>query len=443
MAEQLMNYDAASVGRRTADWRAPASDADTASRGSRARLRQLSRDMIRNRSMAVRGQSVVSGNVVATGIVPSINASDRTPEEVAQMMEVVRGHLMTRAIDARGVSALPGLQRQVMNAVFQDGEVLVRRRQRNTRLEPGLKLPFAVELLEVDHLDTTVTSNGQNEVVDGIEYGPTGAVVAYHIYDTHPGDLSGSHARAYRSTRVSAESVLHIRRIDRPGQMRGVPWLAPVMLTMADLADYQESQILKQKVASLMAFFVEAGDDGVVYDGKDISEVGPGSVVGLKAGQKMVPATPPTVEGYDQFMREGIRSIATGLGLTYESFGDLSGVNFSSGRMGRMEMDRFIQVWQQEIMIDQFCRGIERWTLDAWRLVQSAVGQAPDQLEWTAPRRPLIDPTKEVSATVQQVEAGLTSLQRAQRELGHDPDVIARERAEDAARITPPAQQGE
>ncbi|WP_146592328.1 phage portal protein [Puniceibacterium confluentis] len=437
-ASVVMNYDAASKGRRTYGWKAPGTAADSAAGANRARLRYLSRDMIRNRSLAVRGQAVITGNVVGTGIMPSVQMPD--DGDATGAMEVVRDHLLTPAIDTYGVNALPGLQTQVMNTVFADGEVLVRRRMRDLRFEPGLTLPFQIQVLEIDHLDETIVSHGQNEVIDGIEYGPTGKAVAYHLFDQHPGDNRRITSGRFTSTRVPAQQVLHIRRLDRPGQMRGVPWLAPVMMTLGELSDYQEAQILKQRIAALLAFFVEAGEDGAVYEGKDLEEIGPGSVVGLQAGQKMSASQPPTVDGYPDFMREGIRTIATGLGLTYESFGDLTGVNFSSGRMGRMEMDRFIQVWQQQIIIGQFCNGIARWTLDAWRLVQlgQSLPPVPKALEWTAPRRPLIDPSKEIGAAVEEIEAGLNSRQRKQREMGLDPDVIARERAEDAARSGAP-----
>ncbi|MDF1801719.1 phage portal protein [Thalassovita sp.] len=433
-ASTLMNFDAASRGRRTYGWAGPGTSADAASGSSRARLRNLSRDMIRNRPLAVRGQFVTTGNVVGTGIMPSVDVPDG--QEAAPAMQVLRDHLLTPAIDAYGVSALPALQWQVMNGVFSDGEILVRRRMRDLRFEPGLKLPFQVQLLEADYLDETITSYGKNEVIDGIEYGPTGKAVAYHLFDQHPGDNRRITKGRFTSTRVPAQQILHIRRIDRPGQMRGVPWLAPVMMTLGELSDYQEAQILKQRIASLLSFFVTASDDNEVYSGTEMSNLEPGAVVGLKAGQEIVPSQPPKVDGYEEFVREGIRRIATGLGLTYESFGDLMGVNFSSGRMGRMEMDRFIQVWQQQIIIAQFCVGISRWTLEAWPLVRMSqnLPAPPTAINWTAPRRPLIDPSKEIKASVDEIKAGLNSRQRKQREMGLDPDVIARERAEDAAR---------
>ena len=68
--------------------------------------------------------------------------------------------------------------------------------------------------------------------------------------------------------------------------------------------------------------------------------------------------------------------------------------------------------------------------LPAWRRLWQALPPVPAGLDWTPPRRPLIDPSKEISAAVSEIEAGLTSRQRKQREMGYDPDEIARERAE-------------
>lgn len=436
-AAAIMNFDAASKGRRTYGWKAPATAADAAAWGSRARLRALSRDMVRNRALAVRGRDVITGNVVGTGILPSVRME--RPDDSEAAMDVLRQHLLTPALDVYGVNDLRGLQVQVMNAVFTDGEVLVRRRIRDTRFEPDLVLPFQVQLMEVDHLDDSITSYGKNEVVEGIEYGPTGRPVAYHLFDRHPGDVTRLKNISLNSKRVPAEQILHIRRTERPGQMRGVPWLAPVMMTLGELSDYQESQILKQRIAALLAFFVEANDDGETYAGTTLSELSPGAVVGLQPGQKVTPSEPPKVDGYSEFMNQGIRAVAMGLGVSYESFGDLRGVNFSSGKMGRMEMDRFIEVWQRQLIIGQFCAGIARWTRETWRLValNRDLPPVPREIEWTAPKRPLIDPAKEIGADVVEIESGITSLQRKQRERGYDPEVIARERAEDAARAVP------
>lgn len=436
-AQAIMNYDASSKGRRTYGWKAPGTGADAAAGSSRARMRNLSRDMIRNRPWAARAQAVVTNNVIGTGIMPSVTMED--PETDTEVTNILRQHLMSPAIDSYGVHTIVGLQEQVMNAVFSDGEVLVRQRIRDRRFEKKLPLLMQVQVMEADHLDETLTSYGQNEVIEGIEYGPTGRIEAYHLFDRHPGDQSYWTKGKLTSSRIPAGQILHIRRAERPGQMRGVPWLAPVMMTLGELSDYQEAQILKQRVASLLAYFIESAEDDPSYDGASIAELAPGAIVGLKPGQKATASNPPTVDGYQEFMRQGLAAIAMGVGITFESLsGDLRGVNFSSGKMGRMEMDRMVQVWQQVLIIQQFLDGMSRWLLDVWALqakTETSMPPVPDKIDWTAQSRALIDPAKETRADLDEIKGGLTSRSRKIRERGHDPDQIAKEIKEDLTRF--------
>lgn len=449
-AEVLMNFDAASRGRRTYGWKAPASSADAALHGSVRQLRQLSRDFLRNRPYAVRAREVVVAHVVGTGVQFSVSHDDRAMRE--QIEAVLWQHLMTRALDTRGELDLPQLQAVAMRAVFSDGEVLIRRRSRKGTFGRGLMLPWQVEVVEADHLDDVVQAYNGNEVIDGIEYDQiTGRIVAYHLYDQHPGSVSVS--RKITSSRVLVADVIHLRRFDRPGQLRGVPWLAPVLMTMGELSEYQEAQILKQRMSALVAGVIEReeGVDNPKGDKTGLEALEPGVLVNAPPGTKINWTDPPSVEGYADFMAGGLRACAMGLGLSYESLsGDLSGVNFSSARMGRMEFDRNVEGWQQSLMVAQLGAGLERWIMESWPLqAQAQPGILPLPrpdfvMEWTPPRRPLIDPEGEVSAMITQIDAGLTSRQRVQRTLGFDPDVIREERVEDieedkAVNLPPPA----
>ncbi|OWJ69828.1 phage portal protein [Haematobacter massiliensis] len=437
----VMNYDAASRGRRTYGWKAPATAADAAAFGSRGRMRQLSRDMVRNRPYAARGKDVIVANVVGEGIMPSIRSDSENAKTTVQ--ELLERHLLTNRIDAYEEYDVLEMQQICMAAVFTDGEVLLRRRWRNGSYGRHLALPYQVELLEVDCLDTTIQSHGDNLVVEGIEYGPTGAIEAYHLYNEHPGAVM--HRRALQSSRVPWDDIIHIRRFDRPGQLRGVPWLAPVMMTIGELSDYQEAQILKQKMSSLLAIMIKwtAGSNRPAKSGAGLEELAPGAIVDLPEGAEPVPVNPPIIDGYDEFMGRGLRTIAAGLGITYEALtADLRGVNFSSGRMGRNEMDRLVRMWQRGLMIMQFGAGMERWFREGLDLVGHR--GIDFRMDWTPPRRILVDPTKEIPAMVEEVEAGIASRQGVQRELGRDPDRIREERRQDkeadaAAGLSQPA----
>ena len=437
----VMNYDAASRGRRTYGWKAPGTAADAAAFGSRARLRQLSRDMVRNRAYAARARDVVVANVVGEGIAPSIRATGASAK--ATVEDMLKRHLLSNDIDALGEYDLFEMQQICMAAVFTDGEVLLRRRMRPARFQGYLALPYQVELLEADCLDMTIQNHGENLVFEGVEYGPTGAIEAYHFLPEHPGAIR--HRRVQESTRVHWSDVIHIRRFDRPGQLRGVPWLAPVMMTLGELSDYQEAQILKQRMSALLAIMLKwaPGSSRPAKAGAGLDQLEPGAIVELPEGAEPVPIQPPTVEGYGEFMEAGLRTIAAGLGVTYEALtGDLRRTNFSSGRLGRNEMDRLVRMWQRGLMIAQFGAGMERWFREG--LILAGHRGIEFTMDWTPPRRILVDPTKEIPAMIEEVDAGLNSRQGVQRELGRDPARIREERLEDqkadaAAGMTPPA----
>lgn len=427
----VMNYDGASRGRRTYGWKAPGTAADASGYGGgRIQLRNLSRDFVRNRALAMRAREVIIGAVVGSGIMPSINAPGMSARRKDQIKAVIEQHLLTKDIDALGENTLAMMQEIIMGAVITDGEVLARRRYRDPRFSPDLKLPFQVQLLEADYLNETITAWGQNMVFEGVEYGPTGRIEAYHLWDDHPGAIRRM-GSVINSSRVSARDIIHVRRTDRPGQTRGVSWFAPVMMTLGEISDYQEAQILKQRMAALLAGVISTEEDATGANVADISELSPGALVKLPPGNTVNWTDPPKVDGYGEFMGEAIGMIAIGMGITRESLsGNLSGVNYSSGRMGHLVQDRNVQRWQQNLMIEQFCVGIEAWTLEAWRLM-STLPKPDFTLDWTAPRRPLIDPTKEIPAFIEAVDAGMTSMQRVQREQGLDPEVIRAERVQD------------
>lgn len=425
----LMNYDAASRGRRTYGWKAPGTAADASAFGSRERLRQLSRDMVRNRAYASRAREVVVANVVGEGIVPSIRSDNEADKEAIK--DLVQRHLLSVRLDAGEEYDLLEMQQICMSTVFTDGEVLIRRRHRMGGYGRHLALPYQIELVEADCLDTTIQTYGENLVIEGVEYGPTGAIEAYHLFNEHPGAVR--HRKPLESTRVHWSDIIHLRRFDRPGQLRGVPWLAPVMMTLGELSDYQEAQILKQRISALMAIVLKfaPGSNRPADAGRGLEDLAPGAVVELPEGAEPTVVEPPRVDGYDEFMGRGLRTIAAGLGITYEALtADLRGVNFSSGRMGRNEMDRLVRMWQRGLMVMQMGEGIERWFREG--LALTGHRHRKFTLDWTPPRRILVDPTREIPAMIKEVEVGLNSRQGVQRELGRDPDRIREEREQDA-----------
>ena len=141
--------------------------------------------------------------------------------------------------------------------------------------------------------------------------------------------------------------------------------------------------------------------------------------------------TPPSTPGYSEYMRTVLHSIAAGFGITYESLtGDLSQVNFSSARMGWLEFQRNLDAWRWSMFVPQFCSPVFRWFLDGVALssLSDSFGEGSQYtIEWTAPRREMIDPQKEVAAMRDAIRCGFCTLSEAQRMLGYDPSKLIKE----------------
>lgn len=430
----LLRYEAAGAGgSRAPTWRPSWDDADAAG-AARGRLAAISRDLVRNNHWAARAVQVIAQNTVGEGILPKVVGAG--PQTARRLFAAIEEHLDTTAIDARGLQTLYGLQRQAMLCVVESGEALVVRR-RLPAGHPGL--PLQIDVLEPDFIDDSRDATERpagGEVREGIEYDAAGRRVAYWLFDRHPGAAAG--ARRV-SRRVPAADVAHVFRPDRPGQSRGVSWLAPVAPALADLHDFQDAQVVRQKISACFAAFVTdpegTSNDQRARAAESLATLTPGRIQFLDPGQDVSFAVPPGVQGYHEFVRSVLCGVAGALGLTYEALtGDLSQVNFSSGRMGRMEMDRSVQVWQQTILIPMMLQPIGRWFLEAWALRAGVPVPRGVRVDWVAPTRILVDPTREIPALAAAVAAGLRSRHGVVRELGYDPERVDEEIEADVTR---------
>jgi lambda family phage portal protein len=382
---------------------------------------------------AARAISVIASNTVGTGIQATIIQRDGSKSKKAEskITDAWLRWAETTDIDHEGRLDIYGIQNMIMRAVAESGEVLIRRR----RFAPQAgKLAIKIQILEADFIDTLKEGTlGENLIIQGIEFNPSGERVAYHLFKEHPGDYS--YSKLGRDTiRVPAEDILHIFEAQRPGQVRGVPRASTIISKLRDFDDYQDATLLRQKIAACYAAFVtddHALDVGINAESKESDllpeKIEPGMIQKLGPGQKVETASPPAADGYSEFSKETLRSVAIGFGITYESLtGDLSNVNFSSGRMGWLEFQRNIEQWRWLMLIPQAMDPVFQWFTEAATLM-GLRGTDQYMAEWTPPAREMIDPVSETNATIKQIRSGLKSLPEAIRERGQNPDKVLEE----------------
>lgn len=439
-------YDAATQGRRAAGWRRTVRDANgELTPAVVAALRGIARDLTRNNPFAARGVATIANNMVGTGITFQVYRNGKIDDALNKK---ARAHFDTTKCDSGGRHDLYGLQLQAARTIVESGAVIMRRRWR--RSSDGLPLPVQLQVLEPDYIDPSkhgplATEPGKNGgfIVHGVQFNPLGAREGYWLYSGHPG---AGRVASLGSTLIPAADVAHVFRADRPEMEHGATWLAPIVLRMKDFADYEDAQLTRQKLASAYVGVVTGEDDGGVIPGIQTEEgegfadrepldyIEPGTFQYARPGEEVTFSSPPSVEGYGDYTKVSLRAIAAGLGTPYEALtGDLSGVNFSSGRMGWLEYHRSLSTWQWTMFIPQFCGAVGQWMIDALAMVGENVDGV--EVRWTPPGREMINPAEEVKSSRDAIRAGGKTISQWARERGEDPDTFLAEAAADFAKL--------
>lgn len=425
--EAVRAYDGAKTTRRTDGWALVNASANVETYGSLARLRARSRDLVRNNAYAFRALDVLTANAVGTGILAQSKAAGAR----AQKQIEAAWAEWCRTCDINGQLDFHSLQALAARTIVESGEVLVRFHVDRTAKDG--EIPLKIQVLEPDYLDIARNFPYQgNIVIQGVEFDQTGRRVAYWLFPRHPGEAVQWNLPNFVSTRVPASEVLHVYRVLRPGQVRGVPWVASALVKQKDLDDYEEAELVRKKIEACFAAFVtqEEGANGPTLGGagtdaqtgQRLESFEPGMVEYLRPGEDVKFGQPSANGGYPEYVRSQLRAIAAGWGVTYEQMtGDLSQVNYSSMRAGRLEFQRLVEAFRWQVLIPGLCDPIFRRFVDTAYL--AGVISKPDAAaQWTPPKFDLVDPLKETEALVAQVRAGLITLDEAIRLLGYDPE---------------------
>ena len=136
-AEALRAFEGASRGRRTANWYAPGSSANTEIYPALRTLRNRSRDLVRNNPYAKRAIQAIATNLVGTGIRPSPNATSKQAD--TRIKKLWKDWAETKKCDWDGKHNIYGLQHLAVRTLTESGEVVILRRRVN---EKGLPLPI-------------------------------------------------------------------------------------------------------------------------------------------------------------------------------------------------------------------------------------------------------------------------------------------------------------
>lgn len=438
-------YETVGTGRRSVAMRAgnfgPNAALDYASDSLRAQAREADRKNGLAKTIADR----LAANMVGTGIMPQPK-SPRARTLWAQW---------TDEATTDGTLDFYGVQAQVARALVISGECFVR--FRNRRPEDGMTVPLQLQVLESDYvpMDKNETLPGaRGWIRQGIEFNPIGQRVAYWMYRQHPSDRQVMETFDTIPVRVPASEVLHIydAASARPGQVRGVPWITPVLAKLKDLDAYDDAELMRKKVAAMFVGSIKRtapngatlddlkemwGDDAEIDDGVGSVSGEPGTINILDINEEMEWSNPQDVGGqYEVFKRDQHRLIASFCGLLYEQLtGDFGNLNDRTWRAAMNEFKRRVEMWQHHIIGFQLCRPVwTRWSTLARLTGALRPAEAQATVSWVPQAWPYINPKQDIEAIEGEIRTGLASRSQKASERGLDAAQIDAEQAADNAR---------
>ena len=331
-----------------------------------------------------------------------------------------------------------GLQDLAFRSALVSGDVLVLMPYLLRATNPyGLKL----QLIEADRLVNRDNKRDTPELAGGVQMDSDGAPVAYHVLKQHPGGQLGL-AREWDvvdayGAQTGRRNAIHLYQRSRPGQSRGVPYLAPVIETLKQLDRYTEAEIAAAVVAGLFAVFVKSEGDGLSplesatlgitpASGGDTPQAGwdgklsPGLVADLRQGEDIVSANPGRPnQAFDPFMTSVLRQVGMALELPYEVLIKHFQSSYSAARAALLEAWAHFRC-RRDWLATHLCQPIyEVWMEEAIALGRIvAPGFFFDPLvryawlgcQWVGDGPGSIDPLKEVQAARERVSLGISTL---------------------------------
>lgn len=445
-----MGYYNSSDRTRTVNQRGHRPERDAASIVSAdgASLRADSQDMVRNSPIGGGAIRLNVTKVVGRGLMPKaqidrevLNLDDAAADAWERAAEREwRLATETREIDAERCLPFSLLQGLAFLKVLEDGDVLVNL-PRFPR--PGSPYKLKIELIEAARVCNRDFMADSERMVQGVRTDRYGAHEGYQVASRHPGNYRAAVNKGTPITWTdlkafdSAGRPLAILLLDksRPGQPRGVPYLAPVIELIKQLGRYTDAEVMAAVINGMLTAVVysESGSpafsqedpiaegENVTTDSDELSRMslGNGSIIGLPEGKRIevVDGSRPNIN-FDPFVVSLLRQIGMALELPFEVLVKHFTSSYSAAR-GALEeaWDYFLR--RRNWLATQLCQPIYEAVLAeaiaAGRL--AAPGFFADPLVrrawlgtlWQGDAPSSLDPVKEIEAATRRVALRLTT----------------------------------
>lgn len=407
-------------------------------------LRQRSRDLYMGAPLAAGALKTMRTNIVGAGLKlnPQIDYEylGMTQQEAEQWQQQVEREFNFWAgdvhCDAQRMNNFYELQQLAFLSWLMSGDcfsLLPMKRRANTIYDTR------VYLIEADRVCTPSDKKAEEvegKIVNGVEIGEYGEVVAYHIAQKHPGTVKVADQKWVRvrkfGRQTGRQNMIHLMESERPEQRRGVPVLAPVIESLKQLSRYSEAEIMAAVVSGMYTVFVKSEmpeerpfgeavpeEQQVEPEDEGSYELGNGAIVGLAPGEEIQESNPSRPNSaFDDFVTSVCRQIGSALEVPFELLLKHFTSSYSASRAALLEAWKMFRM-RRSWLANDFCQPIyKEWLAEAVARGRiSAPGFFDDPMikeaycsaEWIGPSQGQVDPKKEVDAAAMRVKEGFST----------------------------------
>lgn len=349
-----------------------------------------------------------------------------------------------------------GIQGIVEHALARDNEAIVigRVSSRVDRI-----IPYCLEVLESDRLQTPPEEIGNPQVENGIRFDAEGAPAAYFILKDHPGNTMSAVFNNQNFEEVPAynpngtKKVMFLFNPIRPEQTRAVSLMASALKDIQDADRYMEAEKLAALEDACLFGTVKTDDPGGwdslsntpsnndKYD--RIHEFAPNEIKYLFPGEELDVHRPERPGGqFESFINQIWRGPANAMDIPPEVFlQNWKGMNYSNARTVLLQFYATCRE-RQRFLVNNLCWHVYD-NVFRWFLLKGLI-QAPSffsrkydwlQHSWITPGWQWVDPAKEASGKETEVNLGTENISDIIRAQGEDPEVKLERRAREKRRI--------
>ena len=353
--------------------------------------------------------------------------------------------------DAIGMNDYYKMQQLAFYNALMNGDVFTLMQRDEAAVNKLMPYSLRLNIVEADRVQTPTSSGSRaiavstdgknstngNRIYDGIEVNKQGKAIAIHVRNNYEWEMNAEPTEWKRveiyGPKTGLYNVIHTMcDVERPGQYRGIPFIAPVIEMILQIRRYTDSELTAAVVESLFTAFVKTntrddelpldtvnhGEEPIITDDTEY-EMAPGNVIKLQPGEDVTFGDPKRpANGFQNFIEAVAVQVGASLEIPKEMLLKQFNSSYSASRAALLEFWKLVKM-RREWFVSDWCRPIyENWLYEAVARGRiKAPGFFDDPIirmawlgaEFRGPSQGMLDPTKEIQAEVMMCENGFST----------------------------------